>query len=199
MVCIIPVFQNNHDAVKKLLLFETCDAEIKAKRDLNNDGWAGMTPLKLAKDKRCGCQELLLHHNQNDSSKTQVTLVPMDQGYAFLENDIPYYDLASSFLRHDIVSFLKLENGSFLYLTEEMYKLLDRDWKYVQHTIRECIYPFDKMVADYVAEASSADDLKERLIWIYTSELEFPLSDDLLLSLYSLFLTNMHIYIYICF
>ena len=196
------MFQNNHDAVKKLLLFETCDAEIKAKRDLNNDGGAGMTPLKLAKDKRCGCQELLLHHNQNDSSKTEVTLVPMDQGYAFLENGIPYYDLASSFLRHDIVSSLKLENGSFLYLTEEMYKLLDRDWKYVQHTIRECLYPFDKMVADYVAEASSADDLKERLIWIYTcnqvykqvnatlrraSESEFLVSDDLLLSLYSLF------------
>ena len=73
---------------------------------------------------------------------------------------IPYYDLTSSSLRHDIVSSVKLENGSFLYLTEEMYKLLDRDWKYVQHTIRKCPYPFDKMMADCVAEASSADDLK---------------------------------------
>ena len=99
---------------------------------------------------------------------------------------------------------LKLEKSTFLYLTKEMYKLLEKDWKYVQCAIRECLYPFDKMVADRVAEASSADDLKKKLIWIYTcnrvykqvnaalrraSETEFPVSDDLLLSLYSLFLT----------
>ena len=198
------VFQDDHDVVEKLLLFETCDSEIKAKRDLNNDGWASMTPLQLAEANSCSCQEVLLHHSQKDSMKTEVTLVPEDQGSAFLENGIPYYDLASSFLRHDIVSSMKLEKSTFLYLTKEMYKLLERDWEYVQHTIRECLYPFDMMVADHVAEASSADDLKERLIWIYTcnrvykevnaalrraSETEFPVSDDLLLSLYSLFLT----------
>ena len=163
-----------------------------------------MTPLQLAKIIGFHCQEFLFHHTQNDFKDIEVTLVSKNQGSAFLQNGIPYYDLASSFLRLDIMNSMKLEKNNFLHLTKEMYKLLERDWEYVWITIRECLCPFDKMVADHMAEASSADDLKERLIWIYTcsrvykqvnvalrraSEKEFPVSDDLLLYLYTLFLT----------
>ena len=72
-----------------------------------------MTPLQLAKIIGFHCQEFLFHHTQNDFKDIEVTLVSKNQGSAFLQNGIPYYDLASSFLRLDIMNSMKLEKKQF--------------------------------------------------------------------------------------
>ena len=151
------------------------------------------------------CQSLFKSHVNKDAKELEVTFISETEGEAFLKNSIPYFDLASSFLSSDILRCLDLNCRTFLDITEKIYQVLEKDWKYVRNTIRECLYPFDTGVACRLENVSSLSNLKKEMIWIYTcnrvyrkqnaalrraSKSEFPVSDDLLLSLYSLFLTS---------
>ena len=191
--------------MKRLLNFKTCDSEIKAKRDWNGDGESGITPYELAVKHGCQCQSLLQDHTNNLLSAAEMTFIKKCRGDDYLKNGVPYFDLSASFLRHDILEALELGNSNFLQVTEKIYTLLETDWTYMQHTVKECLYPLDKLAAEDVELATTSSELKKAMIFIYTcdsvyrqanaalrraSETEFHVSDDLLLSLYSLFLTS---------
>ena len=199
------VYLNNKDAIQKLLAFNTCDIDIKAKRDKRNAGQPGMTPFKLAEARGLSCQQVFLDHKMDGPKTSEVTFISQEKGIDFLTGGIPLYHLASSFLKRDVLNGLNLENADLLSITKKMYQLLKKKWDYVRYAVRECIYPFDKVIADRIGSARSFMELKRRFIWTYTcstvykhvnaalrrtSETEFPVSDDLLLSLYSLFLTS---------
>ena len=195
------VFHDNVDVVKRILSLPNCDANIKAKRDRAAVGYAGMSPYELAQRKRKKCQSVLMP----DATKTKVqelTFLALTDDDALPFSNVPYYDIAVSFLKTDLVKKITCYGSDFTKMSEQMYNLLENDWEYVRCAVTECLYPFDKAIAEDLRCIQSKDELKEKIIYIYThdsvylkvngalrraSNTDFPVGDDLLLSLYSLF------------
>ena len=202
------VYMNNVGAVQRILSLPNCDPNIKAKRDRAGIGKAGMTPLQLAERMGNRCQMLLEDHDKGKTVE-EVTYLSLTDDGTLPFVSVPYYDIAAAFLKTDLLKKITCDGSDFTTMSEKMYDLVESDWEYVRCAIAECLYPFDKVLAEKLRSVQFKDELKEVIVWIYTnnsvhnqvnaalrrtSNTDFPVGDDLLLSLYSLFFHSILLY-----